>query len=455
MGLMRYSTGAALAAVLLAGSAYAQTAPAPAQTPTPAQGPAAGAPNPAAEEAPTTARAEPQFEMADGIVATVNDKIITGFDLRQRMLMLIASSQVQPTEQNLPAIQQAALNALIEDRLKDQEMAKFESLKVTDEEIDGEIAEMARAAGTTPQAYMQFLQQGGIQPAAFRDNLRTQIGWSQLIPGRFNSRARASTLQVDQEVRRLNEAASKPQFLLGEIYIDAARVGGAQAALNGARQLVQQIIQGAPFQAVAQQFSAAPSASARVPGDAGWVVKDSLQPAVQSVLEQLQPGQLSNPIVVDGGVYILYLRDKRDGASTSLVSLKQVIVELPETASAADVAAATAKLEGLRNGLTCDNLISQARATQGVLGADLGESDVANLAPQFQQFARTGEIGSVSTPVRTPLGLHLLAVCGRRVGGPEAPNRQQVENRLRAQNLAVLERRYLRDLRSDALIEFK
>ena len=455
MGLMRYSTGAALAAVLLAGSAYAQTAPAPAQTPTPQPGPAAGAPNPAAEEAPTTARAEPQFEMADGIVATVNDKIITGFDLRQRMLMLIASSQVQPTEQNLPAIQQAALNALIEDRLKDQEMAKFESLKVTDEEVDGEIAEMARAAGTTPQAYMQFLQQGGIQPAAFRDNLRTQIGWSQLIPGRFNSRARASTLQVDQEVRRLNEAASKPQFLLGEIYIDAARVGGAQAALNGARQLVQQIIQGAPFQAVAQQFSAAPSASARVPGDAGWVVKDSLQPAVQSVLEQLQPGQLSNPIVVDGGVYILYLRDKRDGASTSLVSLKQVMVELSETASEADVAAATAKLEGLRNGLTCDNIISQARVTQGVLGADLGESDVANLAPQFQQFARTGEIGSVSTPIRTPLGLHLVAVCGRSVGGPEAPNRQQVENRLRAQNLAVLERRYLRDLRSDALIEFK
>jgi peptidyl-prolyl cis-trans isomerase SurA len=101
MGLMRYSTGAALAALLLAGSAYGQTAPAPGAAP---QSPAAGAPNPAAEVAPAApAAAQPQFQLADGIVATVNDQIITGYDLRQRMLMLIASSQVQPTEQNLPA----------------------------------------------------------------------------------------------------------------------------------------------------------------------------------------------------------------------------------------------------------------------------------------------------------------------------------------------------------------
>ncbi|WP_292176911.1 peptidylprolyl isomerase [Brevundimonas sp.] len=466
MGLMRYSTGAALAALLLAGSAYGQTAQAQAQAQAPArpaaqpsaQGPAAaGAPNPAAGDTPTRpAAAQPQFQLADGIVATVNDKIITGFDLRQRMLMLIASSQIQPTEENLPAIQQAALNALIEDRLKNQELAKFASqLKVTDEEVNEEIGEMARQAGATPQAYLEFLQQGGIRPETFRENLRTEIGWSRLTGGRFGSRARPSPLQVDQELRRLNAAAAQPQYLIGEIYIDAARVGGQQAALNGARQLVQQIIQGAPFQAVAQQFSSAPSASARVPGDAGWVVKGTVQPALQAIFDQLQPGQLSNPVAVDGGVYIIYMRDKRDGAATSLVSMKQAMVELPETASEAEVAAATAKLESLRQGLTCDNIMSQARATTGVTYADLGESDVQNLAPQFQQFARTGEVGAVSSPIRTPLGLHLVAVCGRRVGGPDVPTRQQVENRLRAQNLQVLDRRYLRDLRNDALIEVK
>lgn len=450
MGLMRYSTGASLAALLLAGAAWGQTAPV-----APPTAPVAGSLNPAAEEAPAQPRPQAEFEMADGIVATVNDRIITGFDLRQRMLMLIASSQVQPTEENLPAIQQAALNALIEDRLKAQEIANFETLVVADAEIDAEITEMARAANLSSEAYMGFLQQGGIQPQAFRDNLRTEIGWSQLVGGRFSNRARPSQGQIAQELRRLNEIAAKPQYLIGEIYIEASRVGGQQAALDGARQLVQQIVQGAPFTAVAQQFSSAPSAASRTPGDAGWVVRDAVQPALQTAFDQLEAGQLSNPIPVDGGVYIIYMRDKRAGASTSLASLKQIMVELPETASEAQVAAATTALEGLRAGLTCDNILSQATATPGVLGADLGEADVANLAPQFQQVARSAEVGTISTPIRTPLGLHLVAVCGRRVGGVDAPTALDVERRLRGQNLAVLERRYLRDLRQDALIEMK
>ena len=442
MGLMRITTGVAIAA-LVAGSAMAQ-----------ASGQAAGRLDPAAEQAPAVApAAAPEFTLADGIVATVNDQIITSFDLRQRMLMIIAMSQVQPTEENIPAIQQQALNALIEERLQVQEMRKYPDLKISDQEVDEDIARMAEEAGTTPENYMKFLEQGGIRASNMREQLRTEIGWRALVGGRFNTRSKVSRAAVDQAMRQLTEAATKPQYLVGEIYLEAARVGGQQAAMNGAEQLVQQMVAGAPFQAVARQFSAAPSAVNG--GDAGWVVQGSVNPQLQAALDTLQVGQLSNPISVDGGVYIIYMRDKRSGASTSLVSMKQIMVDVPETASAAEVAAATARLEGLRSQLTCDNILARAKSEQGLLGADLGEADVDNLAPQFQQVARTAEIGSVSAPVRTPLGIHLLAVCGRRVGGPDAPTIQQVEGRLQNQNLSMLARRYIRDLRADALIEMK
>lgn len=445
MRFQRYLTGVAIAA-LLAGTAVAQTAP---QEPA-----AAGTLNPAAEQAPPAApAAAPQFQMADGILATVNDSVITGYDLRQRMLLLIAMTQVQPTPENIPAIQQEALNALIDERLQVQELANYEALKITDEEVNQEIAAMAQEVGATPEAYLAFLEAGGIRPQTLREQLRTQIGWQQLVGGRFQSRARVSKGAVDAALRQISEAASKKQYLIGEIYIEAARVGGQQAALTGANQLVQQMVQGAPFQAVAQQFSSAPSATRG--GDAGWVVAGTVNPTLQAAMDQLEVGQLSRPIPVEGGVYIIYMRDKRDGAATSLVQLKQVMVELPETASEAEVAAAAQRLEALRPQLTCDTMLQRATSEQGLLGADLGEADVQNLAPQFQQVARSAPVGSVSSPVRTPLGLHLIGVCGRRAGGAEAPNEVAVENQLFRQNLATLARRYMRDLRADALIEYK
>ena len=445
MRFQRYLTGVAIAA-LLTGTAVAQTAP---QQPA-----AAGTLNPAAEQAPPAAApAAPQFQMADGILATVNDSVITGYDLRQRMLLLIAMTQVQPTPENIPAIQQEALNALIDERLQVQELANYEALKITDEEVNQEIAAMAQEVGATPEAYLAFLEAGGIRPQTLREQLRTQIGWQQLVGGRFQSRARVSRSALEAAIRQMSEAASKKQYLVGEIYLEAARVGGQQAALNGANQLVQQMIQGAPFQNVAQQFSSAPSATRG--GDAGWVVAGTVNPILQAAMDQLEIGQLSRPIPVEGGVYILYMRDKRDGAATNLVQLKQVMIEVPETATEAEVAAAAQRLEALRPQLTCDTMLQRATSEQGLLGADLGESDVANLAPQFQQVARSAAIGSVSSPVRTPLGLHLLAVCGRRVGGAEAPDERTVENQLFRQNLATLGRRYMRDLRADALIEYK
>tara|TARA_R110002124_G_scaffold74690_1_gene200514 strand:+ start:8379 stop:9713 length:1335 start_codon:yes stop_codon:yes gene_type:complete len=444
MRFKRYTTGVAIAA-LLAGSAYAQT---PGQSPI-----AAGTLNPASEEAPTRPVAAPEFRMADGIVATVNDSIITGYDLRQRMLLVIAMTQVQPTDENIQAIQQEALNVLIDERLQAQEIATYKDLIVSDAEVDAEIAAMAQEVGTNPETYLGFLAQGGIRPQTVREQLRVSIGWRSLVGGRFASRARVSRGQVEQVMRQLAESASKPQYLIGEIYIEAARVGGQQQALDGASQLVQQMVQGAPFQAVAQQFSAAPSAVRG--GDAGWVVQGTVQPALQTALDQLNVGQLSRPIPVEGGVYIIYMRDKRDSSASSLVQLKQVMVRLPETASEAEIAAATARLTALQPQLTCDNMLARATSEEGLLGSDLGEAEVPSLAPQFQQVARSGAVGSVSTPLRTPLGVHLLAVCGRRAGGIEAPTFRDVEGRLRGQNLAMLGRRYIRDLRADALIEMK
>lgn len=400
---------------------------------------------------PATPATAPDFTMAEGVLVTVNDDLITSYDVRQRMLFLIFTSQIRPTAENYPAIQQQALRALIDQQLQAQELERF-NIEITDAMIDSEITAMAQEAGATPDQMFAAMAQLGIEPATFREKVRVDMGWGMLVNGRYRDRTRVGSDQINAVLERLEQSASRPQWLLGEIYIDAATVGGMDVAMNGARQLVQQILQGAPFNAVAQQFSSAPSAASG--GDAGWVVEGESPAQVQAALDQMNPGQLSNPIAVDGGVYIILVRDERTGAVSTMANLRQAGVRLAPGATEAQVAEATAALNRLRDsGVTCENIVARANQTPGVIGSELGEANVADLAAPFQEIARNAPVGSISTPQRSEQGMHLIAMCGRRVASDSIPTREEIEQNLSREQLNMLNRRYIRDLRNAATIE--
>ena len=82
-----------------------------------------------------------------------------------------------------------------------------------------------------------------------------------------------------------------------------------------------------------------------------------------------------------------------------------------------------------------------------------GEAEIADLAPQFREASEKLQVGEVSEPIRTSAGMHLIAVCGRRMAGAQEVNKEQIEQRLFSQQLSMIARRYMRDLRNSATIE--
>lgn len=436
--LMKLHAGPAVAALL---TGLVVTAPGYAQT--------------AAEAAPAPAQAA--SALAEGVAAIVNDEIISTYDLRQRTLLLILTSGVQPTEQNLPQLQQQALRTLVEERLQLQEVRKQErkqkfEIVPDDAEVEQQIDAMGRDNKITGEQLKASLAEAGVDVDTLRDQLRAQVSWQRWISGRYGSRVRIGQDQVQAQLKRLTAAASKPRYLIGEVYIEAVKAGGQAEAVKGAEQLVAQIQQGAPFGGVARQFSSAPTAANG--GDAGWVSTAEMPPEVAAALEQMRPGQLSNPIPVQDGVYIVYLREKQSGAEATMISLKQAAVRLSGDATPEQVAAAARTLEQVRAKATsCADLEAAAASVPGVTAGDLGEADINDLSAAFREAAQGLPDNQLSAPIRTPVGLHLIEVCGRRQSGGSTPSAQEVENRLYTQQLAMLSKRYLRDLRNSATIE--
>lgn len=444
----RLARGAALAALCLAAAlpldVHAQArAPKP-----PTDAPSVSVP-PAASAAPRA--------LSESVAAIVNDEIISTYDLAQRMRLLIITSGIQPNQENLPQFQRQALISLIDEHLQLHELRRVEkqqkiSIIATDEEVREELAGMARENNMNADQFLGALKSQGIGPETLYQQVRAQMSWQRWIQGRYGSRLRVGEDQIKATESRLAAVASKPQYQISEVLIDANRAGGMQQALQGAQQLVSQMQQGAPFPAVARQFSAAPTAASG--GDAGWVSPGEMPPEVDAVLDGLRPGQLSAPIQVKDGVYIIYLRNKRAGAGATMVNLKQAAVALPADASAADVEAARAKLMAVRAAAKgCSDLERVAAKSPGVMAGDLGDAEIADLAPEFQQAAQTLNEGQISEPIRTKVGLHLVAVCGKRASGGSEMSRDQIENRLVGQQLSLVSRRYMRDLRNSATIE--
>jgi peptidyl-prolyl cis-trans isomerase SurA len=390
-------------------------------------------------------------------VVTVNDDLVSTYDIVQRMRLLIVTAGIQPNEQNLPDIQREAIRSLVDERLEMQALRdegktqKFD-LIASDQEVDDEIASIARSNNTSASQLLAQLAAQGVGAQTFRDQLRAEISWRGWIRGRYGQRLIIGDDQIKAFQKRLEAEAGKPQYQISEVFIDAARAGGPDAARQGAEQLINQLHNGAPFAAVARQFSNSPSAASG--GDVGWISTGEMAPEVDRALEDLRPGQLSEPIPVKDGVYIVLLRDRRAGDASTVVKLKQIAIALAKTASPEDVAAANEKLAGLRSKLHgCDNLEAVAAKTEGAVAGDLGETDTKDLAPAFREVVETLQGGQVSNPVRTEAGLHLLAVCEKHRGGATQMTRDQIEDRLYGQELAMIAKRQLRDLRNSATIE--
>jgi len=419
--------------------------------------PPAAAPEAIPASAPAREQLTPMRPMSESVAAIVNDDIISTYDLAQRMRLLIATTGVQPTQETLPQFQQQALVSLVDEDLQLQELRRVQkdqkiTIIATDDEVKEEIAGMAQQNNLKPEAFLAALRSQGIGPETLYQQLRAQMSWQRWIRGRYGTRLRIGEDQIKATQARLIAAAAKPQYEISEVFLDASRTGGMDAAVKGATQLVAQMQQGAPFAAVARQFSASSTAAAG--GDAGWISQGEMPAEVDAALEQLRPGQLSQPIPVKDGVYIIYLKDKRSGAGQTLVSLKQAAIALPATATAADVDAARAKLDGVRASIKdCATFEATAGKTPGVVPADLGEAELNDLLPDFKDAVQSLKVGQLSAPIRTKVGLHVLAVCGRRSAGAAQVDHDQIENRLTGEQLSMISRRYMRDLRTSATIE--
>ena len=380
-----------------------------------------------------------------GIAAVVNDDIVTTHDLRQRTLFMVATTGIERDEKSIARAQQQALRNLVDEHIQMQEAEKFDQT-IADEEVNQSVARLIGRNGLDPNEVVQRLASVGVSIETMRDQVRSEIAWQRIINGLYGSRIRISDAQIDETINRISANASKPNYRVAEIYIEASPdIGGIEGAMEGANAMIKQLSDGAPFPLLAQQFSSAPTAAKG--GDLGWVREGELRPEVDQVITQMEVGNLSKPIQVPGGVYVVALIDKKISEADTLYKLKQVIVKND------DKDAAQSTLQSLAKTLkSCETLDEDTQSLDGVSSADMGEIKGSDLSEDVLNVLERTDVGGLSEPIERPDGAVSIMVCSREASGSDIPTRDQVEDRLTNQQLAQASKRHLRDLRRKATV---
>lgn len=389
-------------------------------------------------------------QQVEGIAAVVNDEPITTLDVRNRMRLIISSAGVQPDEELLAQVQDQAIRALVEETLQLQQAAEY-NLNVDEREVDAAIADAAARNGATVEAVLADLSANGIDPETLRQQIRAEIAWQIMVSGRYRSRIAISDQQIEVALERQAQAAAQPQFNLAEVLVELRADGGEELAAQTVQAVYSALSQGVPFPQVAQQLSDAPSAARG--GMTGWVPASAVSEPVLRVAEQLQPGQISNPIRVPGGYQIIAVVDRREGQVVEQLNLVQVTLPTSRAEALDDPRAA---LEQVRNGLSsCENVDSRFAGVEGVIVTNLGALSANALIPQIRQALAGLEPVSTTEVLDTAAGLQLFVLCGRDLTGPGVPSRDEIEQQLIGQQLSLLARRWLRDLRRDATVDIR
>jgi peptidyl-prolyl cis-trans isomerase SurA len=105
---------------------------------------------------------------------------------------------------------------------------------------------------------------------------------------------------------------------------------------------------------------------------------------------------------------------------------------------------------------TCQDLTNTSKQLPGSVFADLGSTSPKDLAPELRDGLAKIHAGEMVQPYFDPAGLELVMRCDKappKIVVFQLPSRDQLQQQLFVQQMSLLGKGYLRDLRRDAVVE--
>jgi len=410
---------------------------------------------------PALVLAEPAQPL-DKVVAVVNDDVITASELEAQVSVL--RQQILAKKMELPpesVLRKQVLQHLIDVDLQLQ-LAKNNSLTIDSTDLNEAIAKIAEGNKLSLTQLREELTRQGLNWETYRENIRKEMLISRLQQKAVGSDVTVSTQQVEDYLKTsLNNKKTQQVFHLQNIVIPLSEeptTEQVKKAQEKARLLLSKIKQGDDFSRLAIAESSGEYALEG--GDLGERHLAELPDVFADRVINMKAGEVAGPIRTGNGFQLIKLvsvgsnHERHDVTKTHV---RHILLKQASNMTATEaVRQANNIYQQLKSGKDFAIMAKQYSldAASAVKGGDLGWVTVDELVPQFAKAMDALPLHTVSKPVKSPFGWHLIEVVARKtVDDSDAFQRQQVRQFLHQRKFTEAVQNWQQHLRTDAYVK--
>ena len=238
------------------------------------------------------------------IVAKINNKILTNFDLKKETAYLnILNPQLENLDKKNK--KRIAKKSLINETIKKKELKKFFDFNKKISIIDEAIENFYKNLGLSSKKELEeFLNKKNTYKISEIENkMKIEFFWNRMILDIYNNQIK---IDKDKLIKKINSTEEyKNEYLLSEIFFNKDQ----NLNLKEKVKAIKQSIKNVGFNNTASIYSMSNSANSG--GKIGWVDEENLSEIITKELKNIKVGQFTNVIQIGNNFLILKIEEKK------------------------------------------------------------------------------------------------------------------------------------------------
>jgi peptidyl-prolyl cis-trans isomerase SurA len=385
----------------------------------------------------------------DSIAAVVNSDVVMVSEVRSAARQFTAEQKTELSDQQLF---KQVLEKLIMDKIQVQK-AKAIGIKIDDAAVDTAMETIAKQNNLDLQQLRLALIERGLNYKDFREGLRERL-YTDNLRKRQQGRNNIGENEIDDLIQSESFNLSKNvQYDLIDIVIpnNTNSVKQFNANLKRAQNLRNKLLLNKNLSSPEIVNMGAKKINL------GWKSAETLSPIYSRTISLMDEGELSNVIRDNKGFHILKLVKQRGGKRQQIqeARVRHILISNKDPK-------ARVKVIQLRNkilaGESFSKLATKHSEDKGSAsnGGELPMTNTANYVPPFTKVVNSIALNSVSQPVETRFGWHIIEVLDRKSSDK---TRESIQDK--AKKLVSDEKRandlnnWLKTLRDEAYVEYR